>query len=217
MAETTQSASDGANVVYTTQGAQAPESKPTADAVQSTSDDEGWRNPREIKDALKTIRELKAEMADLRKGKALSPSPAIARDDTNEVQSLRRELEMRDILGDLGVTGKQRELLMLAAQSARPTNMREFLESYAVKATQPATQPPQTIQHPTAPSNTGAAMSDPLGVIPESPFALRPETIRQMSPDQIKAHWANYIRKNSTNYNPFAAKNRNLNPPVQSK
>lgn len=222
MAETSTTAPDGAGSYSTTTSSvgivQAPQPAQVADATRSVSSDEEWRNPREIKDALKSVRELRAELqSELKRLKSVEHAPAANGNDVLEqLQALKREVEIRDVLGEFNVTGKQRELLMLAAQAAKPANLREFLSGYVQKqeASMPMPQPVQaTYPQPSAPSNTGAPRPDVLGTIPDNPMALRPEVIRQMTPAQIREHYENWKTRNSMNHNPLAMKRRGT--PVQ--
>lgn len=151
----------------------ATQTPTTADAAQGDE----WRNPAEIKNALKELRALKAEVASL---KSTGSAPRKA-EPMSDVAELRAELTLRDALADMGLSprAKQRQIISAQYRMDRPDDVAGWLEEMSdalnLRTSKPA--PVGVVGHPTitAPQATN------LGA-PQREERVIPRDVRQIAP-----------------------------------
>lgn len=144
-----------------------------ADAPQG---DEGWRNPSEIKAALKELRSLRADVTALKSnGKVPSKTEPLS-----DVAELRAELTLRDALADMGISprAKQRKIISDQYRMDRPDDVGSWLEEMSDALNLRSSKPiAATVGH--APNIAPQATN--LGA-PQREERVIPRDVRQIAP-----------------------------------
>lgn len=146
-----------------------------ADAPQG---DEGWRNPAEIKAALRELRTLKAEVTALKSNGKTMPSKT---EPLSDVAELRAELTLRDALADMGLSprAKQRKIISDQYRMDRPDDVGSWLEEMS-DALNLRTSKPMAPSVGHAP-NVSVPQATNLGA-PQREERVIPRDVRQIAP-----------------------------------
>jgi hypothetical protein len=166
-------AGSGADAAGTNTNQQAP------DGGLTLGDGTTWRNANELKDALKTVRELEREYRQKLQGGTPAPQQAkpapVPETPAFDAAALEARFSFREALVDNEVPKERRAIVerLWNAEKEKPADVGAWMKSTladlgikAESAGKPASQPP-----PIAPSNTGAPVRDPGGAnLPDNPW-----------------------------------------------
>lgn len=207
-------------------GAPAPAPVATAvDAAQAPAQgsDELLRNPREVIELRKEVRELTKMFKDQLASRPAVPeskaekSPAPAVDAAVEsVATLRREWALEKALTEFGAKpGPVRDLIEKAVASDKPQDVREYVQRFSSLFTAPAptaapaapaAAAPAPAQAPVGRTDTGAPGVDFKASLPSDPRQIPPDVFKSLSREKQKEIVSGFISSQGVNRNPFARK-----------
>lgn len=202
------------------------------DAVKAFADALGWRNPDEIKQSMKALREqerlMKAALPALqelmkqqeRAARAAQPAQATAStaDPLAEVQRMRAEIALRDAVADRGLSREQRKLVQKLFAADHPDDVEEWLDrtiaEYLPAQPQQAVTPKKPdVASPAQPATPSPRVTDTGApsaargqqILSGHPSTWTEEAIKATPPAELQARLKKFYRDSGVSTgNPFA-------------
>ncbi len=210
MSESNGAADAAAVVPPSAQGTDSPGQVTNADAAATTNgaEDAPFISKREFVDLAKTVRALKAELAE---AKGSGRKPEAKADPSAALEQRLADLDFRELVADVapGLTRAQRQLLNAARRADSPQDPETWVREQVTalgwdKPATPATQAAMVPQAKQA-TNPGAPGVGGRGIDPQS---LAKADWAALSGDSLREAWKGLVERDPTTGNKFAPRKR---------